>query len=77
MASIRNPSFFTPSPETYARAAVRYIGYEPVCAPYWPHAVQWFLVSIFPERVADKIVLDMSLGVRDKGRAKDAKKKAR
>ncbi|TVU15528.1 hypothetical protein EJB05_39052, partial [Eragrostis curvula] len=76
MASIRNPGFFSPSPEAYARAAVRYIGYEPVCTPYWTHAVMWFLISLLPEPVADKIFLDMALVIRTKGLAKEARKKA-
>ncbi|TKW05050.1 hypothetical protein SEVIR_7G151100v4 [Setaria viridis] len=74
MASIRNPSFLAPSPEAYARAAVRYIGYEPRCSPYWPHAV-WKLVSILPGSVADRVILSMALDGRAKGRAKDARKK--
>ncbi|KAL6838840.1 hypothetical protein ACP4OV_031276 [Aristida adscensionis] len=74
MASIRNPTFFAPSPEKYAGAAVRYIGYEPRCTPYWPHAVAWLLISLLPEPLADRIILDMSLDVRAKGRAKDARK---
>ncbi|TVU15450.1 hypothetical protein EJB05_38971, partial [Eragrostis curvula] len=76
MASIRNPGFFSPSPEAYARAAVRYIRYEPVCTPYWTHGVMWFLISLLPEPVADKIFLDMALDIRTKGRAKEARKKA-
>jgi hypothetical protein len=76
MASIRNPSFFAPSPETYARAAVRYIGYEPLCTPYWAHAVQWFLFSLLPEPVADKYLLDRALRIRANGHAKDERKKA-
>ncbi|KAK3144442.1 hypothetical protein QOZ80_4AG0313130 [Eleusine coracana subsp. coracana] len=75
MASIRNTSFFTPSPETYARAAVRYIGYEPVCTPYWPHALQWLLFSLFPEPLVDKMFLNTALGIRDKGRAKEEARK--
>ncbi|KAL6652501.1 hypothetical protein ACP70R_011426 [Stipagrostis hirtigluma subsp. patula] len=77
MASIRNPSFFAPSPETYAGAAVRYIGYEPRCTPYWPHALVWFLLSVLPEHVVDRMALNMSLDVRDKGRAKEARKKTK
>ncbi|RLM65066.1 hypothetical protein C2845_PM16G12940 [Panicum miliaceum] len=75
MASIRNPSFFAPSPEAYARAAVRYIGYEPRCTPYWPHAL-WKLVWLLPGPVADRVILSMALDGRAKGRAKDARKKA-
>ena len=76
MASIRNPSFSTPSTETYARADVRRIGYEPRCTPYWVHAVVGFLVSLVPEPIADRMFLNRSLGIRARGRAKEAKKKA-
>jgi 17beta-estradiol 17-dehydrogenase / very-long-chain 3-oxoacyl-CoA reductase len=76
MASIREASLFAPSPETYARAAVRYIGYEPRCTPHWAHGLVWFLFSVVPEPLADRYLLAMSLGIRDKGRAKDARKKA-
>ncbi|PUZ47703.1 hypothetical protein GQ55_7G187700 [Panicum hallii var. hallii] len=75
MASIRNPSFLAPSPEAYARAAVRYIGYEPRCTPYWPHAL-CKLVWLLPGPVADRVILSMALDGRAKGRAKDARKKA-
>ncbi|KAL5213791.1 hypothetical protein ABZP36_002943 [Zizania latifolia] len=75
MASIKKASFLAPSPETYARAAVRYIGYEPTCTPYWPHAVLWFLISSLPETLVDRFLLDMSVGIRKKGMAKDARKK--
>ncbi|CAL5016280.1 unnamed protein product [Urochloa decumbens] len=74
MASIRNPSFLAPSPEAYARAAIRYIGYEPRCSPYWPHAL-WSLVSLLPGPVADRVILSMALDGRAKGKAKDARKK--
>ncbi|RCV34212.1 hypothetical protein SETIT_7G142900v2 [Setaria italica] len=76
MASIRNASFFAPSPETYAAAAVRCIGYEPRCTPYWPHALLWLLISLVPEPVADRLILGVALDVRAKGRAKDTRKKA-
>lgn len=75
MASIRQASLFAPSPEMYARAAVRYIGYEPRCTPYWAHALVWFLFTVVPEPIANKYVLDVSLGIRNKGRAKEARKK--
>ncbi|KAF0891696.1 hypothetical protein E2562_010911 [Oryza meyeriana var. granulata] len=75
MASIKKASFLAPSPETYARAAVRYIGYEPRCTPYWPHAVLWFLIYAFPEPIVDRLLLNMSIGIRKKGQAKDARKK--
>ncbi|KAK1387045.1 hypothetical protein POM88_015223 [Heracleum sosnowskyi] len=33
----------------YAEAAVKCIGYEIRCSPYWAHAVQWFFVSLLPD----------------------------
>ena len=76
LASIRKPTFLAPSPETYARAAVRYIGYEPRCTPYWGHALVWLLISLVPEPIADRMFLNRSITIRAKGRAKEAKKKA-
>ncbi|EES11015.1 hypothetical protein BDA96_06G138900 [Sorghum bicolor] len=76
LASIRKPTFLAPSPETYARAAVRYIGYEPRCTPYWGHALVWLLISLVPEPIADRMFLNRSVTIRAKGRAKEAKKKA-
>jgi 17beta-estradiol 17-dehydrogenase / very-long-chain 3-oxoacyl-CoA reductase len=75
MASIKTSSFFVPSPDTYAHAAIRYIGYEPRCTPYWTHALLWLLFSLVPEPVADKMILNIALDVRTKGRDKDAKRK--
>ena len=76
LASIRKPTLLAPSPEAYARAAVRRIGYEPRCTPYWMHAVVGFLISLVPEPIADRMFLNRSLGIRARGRAKEAKKKA-
>jgi 17beta-estradiol 17-dehydrogenase / very-long-chain 3-oxoacyl-CoA reductase len=75
MASIRKASLFAPSPETYAHAAVRYIGYEPRCTPHWAHALLWFLFSIVPEPLADRYLLGTTLSIRDRGHAKEARKK--
>ena len=76
MASIRKSSFMVPSADTYARAAVRHIGYEPRCTPYWPHSVMWFVISILPESLIDNFRLGMCIKIRKKGLAKDAKKKS-
>ncbi|KAJ1271590.1 hypothetical protein BS78_06G138900 [Paspalum vaginatum] len=76
LSSIRKPTFLAPSPDTYARAAVRYIGYEARCTPYWPHALFWLLISLLPEPIADRMFLNRSLSIRARARAKEAKKKA-
>ncbi|KAK3006952.1 hypothetical protein RJ639_015992 [Escallonia herrerae] len=75
MASIRRSSFFVPSTDGYARAAMRWIGYEPRCTPYWPHSVLWALALSLPESVIDAWRLRFCLAVRKRGQVKDSRKK--
>ncbi|XP_042492437.1 very-long-chain 3-oxoacyl-CoA reductase 1-like [Macadamia integrifolia] len=75
MASIRKSSFFVPSTDGYARAAVRWIGYEPRCTPYWPHSILWGLLYLVPDSVFDYCRLSFNLKIRKKGQLKDARKK--
>ncbi|KAK4417841.1 Very-long-chain 3-oxoacyl-CoA reductase 1 [Sesamum alatum] len=74
MASIRRSSFFVPSTDGYARAALRWIGYEPRCTPYWPHSLLWALASSLPESVIDAWRLKFCLGIRKRGQLKDSRK---
>uniref|UniRef100_A0A5B7CCQ6 Uncharacterized protein n=1 Tax=Davidia involucrata TaxID=16924 RepID=A0A5B7CCQ6_DAVIN len=53
IALIEKPSLFIPLADDYARAAVRQIGYEARCMPYWAHSLQWFFASLLPEAVLD------------------------
>lgn len=75
LASIKRPSFFCPSPDTYARSAVRWIGYEPLCTPYWPHSFLWWLVDTLPEHLTDAVRLQSCMDVRRRGQLKEARKK--
>ncbi|KAK4763250.1 hypothetical protein SAY86_009018 [Trapa natans] len=75
MASIRRSSFLVPSAEGYAQAALRWIGYEPRCTPYWPHTLLWVLASSLPESIVDSWRLRFSLNIRKRGMAKDSRKK--
>ncbi|KAE8719322.1 Very-long-chain 3-oxoacyl-CoA reductase 1 [Hibiscus syriacus] len=74
MASIRRSSFFVPSTDGYARAAMRWIGYEPRCTPYWPHSILWGLAYSLPESVVDAWRLHFCLGIRKRGHLKDSMK---
>ncbi|KAL0381779.1 UNVERIFIED_CONTAM: Very-long-chain 3-oxoacyl-CoA reductase 1 [Sesamum angustifolium] len=74
MASIRRSSFFVPSTDGYARAALRWIGYEPRCTPYWPHSIMWALAYSLPESFVDSWRLNFCLGIRKRGQLKDSKK---
>ncbi|KAF1870325.1 hypothetical protein Lal_00003531 [Lupinus albus] len=75
MASIKRSSFFVPSTDGYAKAGVRWIGYEPRCTPYWPHTLLWALAYSLPESVVDAWRLQFCLGIRKRGQLKDSRKK--
>ncbi|KAK8529337.1 hypothetical protein V6N13_102266 [Hibiscus sabdariffa] len=62
VASIEKPSVFVPSPEDYAKAAIRRIGYEARCTPYWSHAVQWCFARLLPDDLLD--AWRLSIGLR-------------
>ncbi|XP_057766999.1 very-long-chain 3-oxoacyl-CoA reductase 1-like [Salvia miltiorrhiza] len=75
MASIRRSSFFVPSADGYARAALRWIGYEPRCTPYWPHTLLWAVANSLPESAIDAWRLKFCLAIRKRGQLKDSRKK--
>ncbi|CAK9162418.1 unnamed protein product [Ilex paraguariensis] len=75
MSSIKRSSFFAPSIDGYAQAAMRWIGYEPRCTPYWPHSLQCGFVSSLPESIFDAWRLRFCLRVRERGLLKESRKK--
>ncbi|KAL3501075.1 hypothetical protein ACH5RR_035524 [Cinchona calisaya] len=75
MASIKRSSFFVPSSTGYARAALRWIGYQPRCTPYWPHSLIWNLIYLLPEFAVDAYRFKFCLGIRKRGQLKDSRKK--
>ncbi|KAI9125614.1 hypothetical protein K1719_003032 [Acacia pycnantha] len=75
MASIKRSSFLVPSTDGYARAGMRWIGYEPQCTPYWPHSILWALAHSLPESLVDAWRLWFCLGIRKRGQLKDTRKK--
>lgn len=74
MAKIKRSNFFVPSADGYARAAIRSIGYEPRCTPYWPHTVLWALAHSLPEYVVDAWRLRFCLGIRKRGQLRNSRK---
>ncbi|KAK3223531.1 hypothetical protein Dsin_010556 [Dipteronia sinensis] len=74
MASIKRSSFFVPSTDGYAKAAMCWIGYEPRCTPYWPHTVLWGLAYQLPESAIDAWRLRFCLAIRKRGQLKDSRK---
>lgn len=48
-------SFLRPSAATYAKHALGVVGCRrKSIMPYWPHAIQTFLISLLPERILDR-----------------------
>ncbi|KAL3501074.1 hypothetical protein ACH5RR_035523 [Cinchona calisaya] len=74
MTSIRKSSLFIPSAEVYSKASTRWIGYEQNCVPYWPHAVQKFIMQLLPDALLDWCLLKYFSGMRLRGLKKDSRK---
>ncbi|KAH6763281.1 hypothetical protein C2S52_020714 [Perilla frutescens var. hirtella] len=74
MSSIKKSSVFIPSPETYSKASIRWIGHNhPICIPYWPHALQAFIISFLPHPLLDSLIFRYFLGMRARGQRKDSR----
>jgi 17beta-estradiol 17-dehydrogenase / very-long-chain 3-oxoacyl-CoA reductase len=48
------------------RTAVAFIGYEDSVSPYWSHALQLWVMSLFPKAALNMIVFGMHAGIRAK-----------
>ncbi|KAJ3671932.1 hypothetical protein LUZ60_008011 [Juncus effusus] len=65
MISTTKSSFFVASPEKYAEYAVQRIGYDSRCTPYWPHAIEWFFASFFPDFLLNYMRLQVGIRKRN------------
>lgn len=72
MSRFKRTSLFIPSAETYSRASLRFIGYEHLCVPYWPHSVQCSILSALPDTLKDQWLLQYFLGMRKRTLLKDS-----
>jgi len=72
MAKIRRASFTVPSTTGFARAGMRYIGFEPRVTPFWVHTIMWGAIARMPEAIFDSIRLGMCLGIRKRALKKKA-----
>lgn len=69
MSPVKGDSPFIPSPEEYVKAAIRCIGYEPRCVPYWRHSIQWVLASLMPDSALNLWRLQVGIRKRNEMRA--------
>lgn len=65
VALVDKSSLFIPTAEQYVKAAIRQIGYESRCTPYWAHSVQWFFASLAPDSLLD--AWRLSIGIQRRG----------
>jgi len=70
MSKLRKATLFAPMPSVWARAAVAAIGKGASVVPYWPHAVQHFVMTALPEFLVSKLVLNHHHGIRKRALAK-------
>jgi len=76
LSKIRKSSIVTPTPEAYAKVGVNALGGPFVFSPYFAHSIQLALLNAVPNVVANKLQLQMHLGLRARGMKKrDSQKK--
>ncbi|KAF2292819.1 hypothetical protein GH714_029186 [Hevea brasiliensis] len=69
---IKKSSLMVASPEKYAKASLRWIGYERICCPFWSHSVQWFILQALPDALLNWSLFRYYLGMRSMGLKKDS-----
>ena len=74
LAKIRKTSLTVPSPSTYARQAIKFVGYDVACSPYWAHALQLSVADLLPSFLMEAAVFSMHRAIRKKGLKKEAAK---
>jgi 17beta-estradiol 17-dehydrogenase / very-long-chain 3-oxoacyl-CoA reductase len=74
LAKIRKTSLTVPSPSTYARQAIKFVGYDVACSPYWAHALQLSVADLLPSFILEAAVFSMHRAIRKKGLKKEAAK---
>uniref|UniRef100_A0A7N0ZSV6 Uncharacterized protein n=1 Tax=Kalanchoe fedtschenkoi TaxID=63787 RepID=A0A7N0ZSV6_KALFE len=65
-------SLFVPTAETWCQASARWIGYDTVCNPYWPHYLMSMVFHMIPNFVLDWYFMRSNLQARDFYMKKDA-----
>ncbi|KAL1550407.1 very-long-chain 3-oxoacyl-CoA reductase-like protein [Salvia divinorum] len=61
VADVERSTVFIPRAERYVEEAVKWIGYESRCTPYWAHSLQWFFASMLPHSLLDSWRLTVAI----------------
>jgi 17beta-estradiol 17-dehydrogenase / very-long-chain 3-oxoacyl-CoA reductase len=74
LAKVRK-SLMCPSPSEFVALAIKWVGYpDAVASPFLLHAIQGWILDVLPDFVVAKVIMNMHMGVRKRGKKKDAKK---
>jgi 17beta-estradiol 17-dehydrogenase / very-long-chain 3-oxoacyl-CoA reductase len=67
-------STIVPTPKAYVAVGMKWIGYpDAVASPFFLHALQGYILDKLPDFVVSKIIMNMHLATRKRGKKKDAK----
>ncbi|KAJ8773674.1 hypothetical protein K2173_005920 [Erythroxylum novogranatense] len=76
MIKMKKSAFLITSPETYAKASVRWIGYNNLCSPVLLHNLQWLILNAFPDSFVNWCAFRHLLRMRKRELEMDSLKKA-
>lgn len=66
-------SALVPTPRAYVAVGMKWIGYpDAVASPFFLHALQGYILDKLPDFVVSKIIMNMHLATRNRGKKKDA-----
>ncbi|CAN0896343.1 Very-long-chain 3-oxoacyl-CoA reductase 1 [Linum grandiflorum] len=69
MTKMRKSNVLVPSATEYAKASLRFVGYEAMCCPHWSHYLQWTLLNHLPDALVNWLTFRYMLRRRKRGLA--------
>ena len=73
LAKLRK-SLTVPTADAFVALAIRWVGYpDCVVSPFIFHAFQGYVMDCFPDSIVSSMIMSMHLGIRKRGKKKDAK----
>lgn len=75
MSKIRRSSLTVPTPDTYAKAAVKQFGYTGTLSPYWVHELMLVTINSIPSALAEMYINSLHHNIRRRALKKLGKSK--
>ncbi|CAM8885828.1 unnamed protein product [Rhodiola kirilowii] len=75
MTRRRKGSLIMPTPKAWSKASIRWIGYDDICVPYWPHYVMAILgKTMTPTSILNWYMMQFNMSMREYYSKKDGVK---